>query len=196
MPEPVTSERSAPVSLQFEAPFPSLVDGMDEEELAITVGLGLVAREAAAVEYVLHGIYVHLKGITKAYSKLAVAPGGTLVTQCQGALKTTDDSALADSDRASLDTDLDLADKAFQVRNRFLHGYWQFDDVSQSWWTLKGAHDGPIPEARRTNSGDVWDLVGRFRQLHERLTLWDIAHFKELAEAEDGTTGWASVKHI
>ncbi|MET7356211.1 hypothetical protein [Streptomyces mirabilis] len=42
-------------------------------ELALTVGRGLVVREAATAEYVLHGIHIHLAGVTKAYAAVAIA---------------------------------------------------------------------------------------------------------------------------
>lgn len=73
MPEP---QNPTPLLPGFEPSVPGLIDGMDEEELAITVGLGLVAREAAAVEYVLHGIYAHLAKVDKAYTAHAIATGG------------------------------------------------------------------------------------------------------------------------
>ncbi|MYT03173.1 MULTISPECIES: hypothetical protein [Streptomyces] len=60
---------------------PHLINGGDEEELTINLGLGLVARNAAEAEYILHGIYVHLVKAERAYRELAVATGGTLVQQ-------------------------------------------------------------------------------------------------------------------
>ncbi|MEV6183152.1 MULTISPECIES: hypothetical protein [Streptomyces] len=173
-----------------------MIDGMDEEELAITVGLGLVAREAAAVEYVLHGIYVHLAKVAKAYTAQATATGGALIKQCRSALEQLGDSAVPATRRASLVRDLDLAEEGFRLRNRFLHGYWQFDHEVQSWLTLKGAHGMTRPEIAHTDSDAVWELAHRLQALHDRLVHWDIAQFGELAETENGDRGWASVKHL
>lgn len=108
-------------------PIPRLLEGMDEDELSITVGLGLVARKAAEAEYILHGIYVHLVAAERAYSELAVATGGKLVKQCKAKLGA---SSLPDSCKASLAEDLDAADEGFRLRNRYLHGYWIYDDES------------------------------------------------------------------
>ncbi|MFH8470624.1 hypothetical protein [Streptomyces sp. NPDC017991] len=169
---------------------------MDEEELAITVGLGLVAREAAAVEYVLHGIYVHLAEIARAYTAQAIATGGALIRQCRETLEELGDSAVPATRRASLVQDLDLAEEGFRFRNRFLHGYWIFDPEVQSWLTLKGAHGMTRPEIAHTGSEAVWELARRFQALRDRLVHWDIVQFGELAETENGDRGWASVKHL
>lgn len=185
-----------PALSKFDPPIPDLIDGMDEEEIAITVGLGLVAREAAAVEYVLHGIYVHLADVAKAYTVQAIATGGTLVKQCRKALEQSGDSAVPATRRALLARDLDLAEEGFRLRNRFLHGYWRFDHEVQSWLTLKGAHGMTRPEVVHTDSSAVWELAHRFGALYERLVHWDIIQFGELAETEDGDRGWASVKRL
>jgi len=139
-------QNHTPLLPGFEPSVPGLIDGMDEEELAITVGLGLVAREAAAVEYVLHGIYVHLAKADKAYTAHAIATGGALIQQCRSVLEQLGDSAVPATSRASLARDLDLAEEHFRLRNRFLHGYWRFDHDVQSWLNLKGAHGMTRPE--------------------------------------------------
>src|SRR4051794_20586868 len=94
--------------LGIEPPIPHLIDGADEEELTINLGLGLVARKAAEAEYILHGIYVHLVEAEKAYSELAVATGGKLVQQCR---KKLGDATLAASCKASLTNDLDATEE-------------------------------------------------------------------------------------
>lgn len=193
MPEP---QNPTPLLPGFEPSVPDLIDGMDEEELAITVGLGLVAREAAAVEYVLHGIYAHLAKVDKAYTAHAIATGGALIKQCRRALEQLGDSAVPATRRASLARDLDLAEEHFRLRNRFLRGYWRFDHDVQSWLTLKGTHGMTRPEIAYADSHAVWELAHRFQALHDRLVHWDIAQFGELAETENGDHGWASVKHI
>lgn len=184
-------ESTEPVT-HFEAPLPHLLDGADEDEIAINVGLGLVAREAAAVEYVLHGIYVHLAGLTKAYSDgAAVVTGGSLVKRCRGQLLK---SSLAPACRGELGPVLDAAERDFRERNQYLHGYWRFDEESYQWLTLKGAHGQQRPEVKFVDSDEVWELADRFRGLHQSLIDWDIRHFGELAETEDEHQGLASVK--
>lgn len=184
-------ENNEPIT-RFEAPIPHLLDGADEEEITINVGLGLVAREAAAAEYVLHGIYVHLAGVTTAYSdKSAVATGGALVKQCSAQLLK---STLAPPYQSELTAILDDVEKGFRERNRYLHGYWRFDEESQQWLTLKGAHGMKRPEITFVDSGEVWELADRFRGLHQRLLDWDLRHFGEMAETEEGHHELASVK--
>ncbi|MFJ1699399.1 hypothetical protein ACIOHC_30540 [Streptomyces sp. NPDC088252] len=177
----------------IEPPIPHLLDGVDEEELTITVGLGLVARKAAEAEYILHGVYVHLVEAEKAYSQLAVATGGTLVKQCRTKLEA---STLASSCKTSLAEDLDAAEEGFRLRNRYLHGYWIYDDESYQWLTLKGAHGTQRPEVTFIESGEVWELAERFQGLCARLLHWDTAHFGESADDESGHHGLVSRKRI
>jgi hypothetical protein len=44
------------------------------------------------------------------------------------------------------------------------------------------------------DSSEVWELADRFRGLHQRLLDWDLHHFGEMAETEDGHQALASVK--
>ncbi|MFE1840569.1 hypothetical protein [Streptomyces sviceus] len=180
--------------LGIEPPIPHLISGADAEELAITLGLGLVARKAAEVEYILHGIYVHLVEAEKAYSELAVATGGKLVQQCRKEL--VEAVTLSDSCKRSLAEALDAAEEGFRLRNRYLHGYWIYDDESYQWLTLKGAHRSDRPEITFINSSEVWELADRFQKLCSSLLHWDTAHFGEPADDEDGHQGLVSRKQI
>ncbi|MGW5457040.1 hypothetical protein [Streptomyces sp. NPDC003996] len=179
--------------LGFDPPIPHLLEGVDEEELTINVGLGLVARKAAEAEYILHGIYVHLVEAEKAYSELAVATGGTLVKQCRATLETSD---LPTSCQSSLAEDLDAAEEGFRLRNRYLHGYWIFDDDSYQWLTLKGAHGTQRPEVTFVESDQVWELAERLQRLCSRLLHWDTAHFGEPADDESDHQGLVSRKRV
>lgn len=179
--------------LGFEPPVPQLLEGVDAEELTITVGLGLVARKAAEAEYILHGIYVHLVEAEKAYSELAVATGGKLVQQCRKKLEA---ATLAGSCKTSLAEDLDAAEEGFRLRNRYLHGYWIHDDESYQWLTLKGAHGKKRPEITFIESGEVWELAERFQRLCSRLLHWDAAHFGEPTDDDSGHRGLVSRKRI
>jgi hypothetical protein len=179
--------------LGIEPPLPHLLAGMDKEELTITVGLGLVARHAAEAEYILHGVYVHLIEAEKAYSELAVATGGKLVKQCRVKLEA---STLPASCKGSLAEDLDAAEKGFHLRNRYLHGYWIYDDESYQWLTLKGAHGMQRPEITFIEDREVWELAERLRNLCARLLHWDTAHFGEPADEESGHDGLVSRKRI
>ncbi|MFF1604208.1 hypothetical protein ACFVYV_43485 [Streptomyces mirabilis] len=177
--------------LGFEPPIPHLLDGVGEEEHAINVGLGLVARQAAEAEYILHGIYVHLVEAERAYSQMAVATGGKLVKECRAKVEA---STLPASCQASLTEDLDAADEEFRLRNRYLHGYWVYDDESYQWLTLKGAHGMQRPEITFIEPREVWELAERLRHLCARLLHWDTAHFGEQADPESGHQGLVSVK--
>lgn len=179
--------------LGFEPEIPHLLDSVDEEELTITVGLGLVARKAAEAEYILHGIHAHLVQAQKAYSELAVATGGTLVKQCRAKLAA---SGLPTSCQTSLVDDLDVAEEEFRLRNRYLHGYWVHDEESSQWLTLKGAHGTERPEITFVESSAVWALAEQFERLCSRLLHWDTAHFGEPADEESGHQGLVSRKTI
>ncbi|CAH9419463.1 hypothetical protein SGL43_06518 [Streptomyces globisporus] len=177
---------------RFDAPIPHLLDGADEDEIAINVGLGLVAREAAAVEYVLHGIYVHLADVPNAYAdSSAVATGGGLVKRCNAQLLK---SSLPAADQDELAAALSDADRHFQQRNRYLHGYWRFDEESHQWLTLKGGHGMKRAEITFVASEEVWELAEGLRNLHHRLLDWDLGHFGEMTETEGGHQVVASVK--
>jgi hypothetical protein len=179
--------------LGFEPPIPHLLDGVDEDELTINMGLGLVGRKAAEAEYILHGIYVHLVQAEKAYTELAVATGGKLVQQCKVELAS---AALPDSCKESLSDDLEAADEVFRLRNRYLHGYWIYDAESYQWLTLKGAHGMQRPEVTFIEPQHVWELADRLQHLCDRLLHWDIRHFGEPAEDDDGHQGLVSRKTI
>lgn len=174
-------------------PLPHLVAGMDEEELTITLGLGLAAHKAAEAEYILHGIYVHLIDAEKAYSQLPVATGGKLVKECRAKLNT---SGLPASCQTSLAEDLDAVEEGIRLRNRYLHGYWIYDDESYQWLTLKGAHGTQRPEVTFVESNEVWELAAQLGKLCSRLLHWDTAHFGEEADDEDGHQGLVSRKRI
>ncbi|MET8079902.1 hypothetical protein [Streptomyces sp. NPDC005303] len=184
---------SSPYPLGIEPPIPHLLSGADEEELTLNLGLGLVARKAAEAEYILHGIYVHLVEAERAYSELAVATGGTLVQQCRKKLEA---ATLSASCKSSLAEELNAAEEGFRLRNRYLHGYWIYDDESYQWLTLKGAHRTDRPEITFINSSEVWELAERFQKLCSSLLHWDTAHFGEPADDEDGHQGLVSRKQI
>ncbi|MFJ6566668.1 hypothetical protein ACIQNU_04560 [Streptomyces sp. NPDC091292] len=186
------SESSAH-SVGFKPPIPHLLAGVGDEELSITVGLGLLARKAAEAEYILHSIYVHLVEAERAYSELAVATGGKLTQHCRLKLRISD---LPESCQTSLAQDLDTAEEAFRLRNRYLHGYWIYDDESYQWLTLKGAHNSDRPEITFVESGEVWQLTERLGKLCSDLLHWDTAHFGEPADEEDGHQGLVSRKRI
>ena len=152
-----------------------------------------MARKAAEAEYILHGIYVHLVEAQKAYRELAVATGGALVQQCR---KKREAATLSASCQRSLAEDLAAAEEGLRLRNRYLHGYWIYDDESYQWLTLKVAHRSDRPEITFINSSEVWELAERFQKLCSGLLHWDTAHFGQPADDVDGRQGRVSRKQI
>ncbi|MER7662652.1 hypothetical protein [Streptomyces sp. NPDC096193] len=71
----------------FTSPVPWLTADMDEEEAALTMGLGLLVRAAAAVEYTLHAFLVHLDEEPRAYAYNAGGAGNQLASGCSDPLK-------------------------------------------------------------------------------------------------------------
>lgn len=203
MSQPIPAQRpdeSASEALpSFEPPVPWLAAGMDEEEAALVVGLGLLVREAGAVEYTLHALVVHLNGEKRAYAFQAAEPATGYIKECKKRLnELSGEKPVSTASRVALLHDLDLCAARFAERNRYVHGCWTFDDERQSWLTVKGSKkkDARWPEIDWASSTQLWELAAEFSRLNKKLIAWDAAHYGQLAEDENGEEGWASVKRF
>ncbi|MFE7935292.1 hypothetical protein ACFU6S_42530, partial [Streptomyces sp. NPDC057456] len=134
---------------------------MDEEEVTLTMGLGVLVRAAAALEYTLHGLLVDLDEAPRAYAYRAGATGSQLARHCIESLQAGKGSAITSASRDDMINDLELCRKQFDIRHRFIHGYLQRDDESQLWVTLKGsrARDARHPEIHFTTCSELWALA-------------------------------------
>jgi hypothetical protein len=178
--------------LSFTPPVPWLTAEMDEEEVTITMGLGVLLREAALLEYTLHGLLVHLKNKRPAYSHQAQGTGGQLAEMCLKHLKGMKDDLLLEKDGADLIEHLTTAVERFEVRHHFVHGGLAFDDESQQWLTFKGSKvRSTMPEIRFTTSSEPWELAAELHHLNMKILELDIKYFGETVE---GHTRKASVK--
>lgn len=184
-----------PAAPSFTPPIPWLAAGMDEEEAALTMGLGLLMREAANVEYILHGLVVHLAGEPRAWAYKATTSVSTYIKECTKRLQAMgEDAPIPSAARDSLLFDLDLCEKHFKERNRYAHGSWIYDDEEQSWLTLKGDHDSDWPEIMHVGSERLWELAAEFNRLCQKLVSWDAAFFGEVRQTDDGPPQPVSVK--
>ena len=127
-------------------PIPALASHMDDEEAALTLGLGLLVREAAAVEYVLHALLVHLDAVhlsdqPYAFEHETTTGAGKLITRCKNKIDAMPpDGPIPTEHRPSLQRHLHLCSDLLEERNRYVHGYWTWDPDTQSWLTVKGRH--------------------------------------------------------
>ncbi|MFF3843473.1 hypothetical protein [Streptomyces sp. NPDC001930] len=190
-PSPSTPKEPTVVP-SFTPPVPWLAAGMDEEEAEITMGLGLLMREAALLEYTLHGLLVHLKDEQPAYSYQPQATGGQLAADCIKHLKKMENGLIPAKQRADLIKHLETSVDRFKVRHHFVHGVLDFDPESQQWLTHKGSKARKtLPEIRFTTSSEPWELAVEFNHLNKKILELDIEYFGEMIE---GQTHRASVK--
>lgn len=195
MPDQLPSQptRTTPCKIpSFTPPVPWLTADMDEEEVTITMGLGVLLREAARLEYTLHGLLVHLKNKRPAYSHQAQGTGGQLAEMCIKHLKGMRDELIQEKDRTDLIEHLTTAVERFEVRHHFVHGGLAFDEESQQWLTFKGSKARKtMPEIRFTTSSEPWELAAELHYLNLKILELDIEYFGEMVE---GHTRKASVK--
>lgn len=195
MPDPIPSQPTPeePIVVpSFAPPVPWLVVGMDEEEVEITMGMGLMLREAARLEYTLHGLVVHLKNKQPAYSYQAKRTGGQLAEMCVKHLKSKEGEIIPEKHRADLIEYLTSAMEKFEIRHHFVHGFLDFDPESQQWLTHKGSEaTRTLPEIRFTTSSEPWELAVELNQLNMNILELDIEYFGETVE---GQTQKVSVK--
>lgn len=179
----------------FEPAVPSLVGpDMDREEAALLFGLGLLVRNASAVEYTLHTILVHLKCIPRAYAYKAAESGTWYIEQSTKRLDAMEDEASLPADacasgKALLSSCVDL----FEDRHRYVHGTWAYDDDRQTWLTLRGRRKSDWPEITTVSADQVWELAAKFSRAEKELTLWDATYFGHGPDE----SGWhASTKRV
>ncbi|MFD3442525.1 hypothetical protein ACFWU3_34095 [Streptomyces sp. NPDC058685] len=183
-------------SPSFTSPVPWLTADMDEEEAALTMGLGLLVRAAAAVEYMLHAFLVHLDEEARAYAYNAGDTGNQLAGGCIRSLEGGKGSTIPDRPRAAIISELKLCKERFGDRNRFVHGYLIHDDESQQWLTLKGSRQkgARAPEIEFTSSTELWELTVEFHRLRHELLGWDTTYFGEPGDPSKGEPEYVSVK--
>ncbi|MEV8398790.1 hypothetical protein [Streptomyces niveus] len=170
---------------------------MDEEEAAITVGLGLLARKAAAFEYTLHGLAANLRAEPRAYAyKGSRDSARDHIDACLVGL--ANGNSFPASSEVALAHDLEMARAHLDERNRFIHGRWVYDSERQSWLTIKAsrAKDAKRPEIEYATSEDVWGLAAEFGRLDLKLAAWDATYFGVPGVSEDGEFDRASVKRL
>ncbi|MFD7574396.1 hypothetical protein ACFV6U_28385 [Streptomyces sp. NPDC059810] len=179
----------------FEPPVPWLASGMDEEEAEITMGLGLLLREAARLEYTLHGLLVHLKNKRPAYSYQAKATGTQLAKECIEHLEDMKNDAIPMDSRVKLIEYLKASMDRFELRHHFVHGMLQRDPESQRWLTHKGTKTPRrLPEVRFTESSEPWELAAEFRDFNVMILELDIEFFGEPGDPSAGEPSRVSVK--
>lgn len=153
-----------------------LLNGLNADQAALTISLGLLVQRAAEAEYILHGIYAHLGNVEKPYSD---EPQGSVTADyINGALKrleTIPRDQIPAHARQALSHDLELYRSCFQRRNLFIHGCWIYDDDDQGWRVVKGSKPDQVVFPL-IYSEEVHDLAAEFDRLNGKLIAWD-AHF-------------------
>ncbi|MFD3613281.1 hypothetical protein ACFWXA_35565 [Streptomyces atroolivaceus] len=199
MPESLPSQsdpEEAPSVPAFAPPIPWLAAGMDEEEAELTMGVGLLVREAALLEYTLHGLLVHLAGAPRAYAYEAGGTGSFFAKRCIESLKAIEEDPVPSASREALLEVLERCKEQFESRHRFVHGHLQFDHESQQWLTLKSRRGKGArhAEVRFTTSSEPWELAAGFHWLQEKVLWWDIKLFGEPGDPDEGEPAYVSVK--
>ncbi|MEE4594127.1 hypothetical protein V2J94_19915 [Streptomyces sp. DSM 41524] len=167
---------------------------MDEEEAALLFGLGLLVRNASAVEYTLHTILVHLKGIPRAYAYKSAEPGTWYIKESVKRLDAmADEAGLTAEARASAKALLSRCTALFEERHRYVHGTWAYDDERQTWLTMRGRRKTNWPEIMTASAEQIWELAAKFDRAQQKLILWDATHF---GDGPDESGWYASTKRV
>lgn len=173
---------------------------MDDEEERFTLGLGKVVRAAAQLEYALHGLAAHLRGADLAYGEPWAAEMATQhIKMCEQAVADPQ-STVPEHARSRLLADLEPCRKALERRNMFVHCCWIFDDEETWQWQgvkadrAKGKKGSLLIEP--ADSDDLWELTAELERLGERLLAWDIEHFGEDGDPDEGEPPRVSVKRV
>ncbi|MEU6347608.1 hypothetical protein ABZ883_42640 [Streptomyces sp. NPDC046977] len=153
-----------------------LLAGMDEEQAALALGLGVLVQRAAAVEYTLHGLYAHLGDVERPYTDNPHESVTHFIKKAKSRLAAIPEERIPTRDRTALLHDLDRCTAGFEQRNRYIHGYWAYDEETYAWRIVKGTKGLNRPEITVAYSEDVWELADEFNRLHAKLIAWD-AHF-------------------
>ncbi|MGN9760179.1 hypothetical protein [Streptomyces sp. SD31] len=153
-----------------------LLEGMSEEQAALTLGLGVLVQRAAETDYILHGLYAHLGGVERPYTDKPHETVKHFITKAKNRLTTPANERIPAQARAALLHDLDLCTASFEERNRYIHSCWVYDDDVHGWRTAKGTRGLSRPDIGLVSSEDVWDLASEFARLRDKLVAWD-AHF-------------------
>lgn len=179
----------------FNALAPGLVGpDMDKEEASLLFGLGLLVRNASAVEYTLHTILVHLKGQPRAYAYKAAEPGSWYVDESVKRLDALEgDASLTTEACSSGRALLSRCTTLFEERHRYIHGTWAYDDERQTWLTVRGRRKTNWPEIMVASAKQLWQLAAEFARVQQELTLWDATHF---GEGPDESGWYVSTKHV
>ncbi|PKV82811.1 hypothetical protein [Streptomyces sp. TLI_146] len=172
-----------------------LLEGMTEEQTALTLGLGVLVQRAAETEYILHGLYAHLGGVERPYTDKPSAPVSHFIDNAKPRLAATPNDQIPDQARSALLHDLNRCRASFDARNRYLHRCWVFDDEVHGWRTVKGTKGLSRPEISLVSSDDVWDPVREFARLRDKLIAWD-AHFFGTPDDPDMGLSPTSLKHL
>lgn len=180
----------------FEPAAPWLISDMDEEEAALTVGLGVLVREAAAFEYTLHGLFANLLEEPRAYDHSGTKVASEQIQVCVKQLPNHLD--IPESSRLALAHDLELGKERLKERNRFVHGCWTYDHDRRSWLTVKDSRvkGSTRPESELASAWEIWELAAEFSRLDAKLTAWDATYFGGVRDSEEGEPGPASVKRL
>lgn len=137
-----------------------LLAGMDEEQAALALGLGVLVQRAAAVEYTLHGLYAHLGDVDRPYTDKPHIPVTRYIEDAKSRLAGIPEERIPAHDRAALLHDLDRCTAGFDQRNRYIHGYWADDEETYAWRIIKGTKASTVPRSplRTAKTSGNWPM--------------------------------------
>lgn len=157
-----------------------------------------MVREAASLEYTVHGLAAHLRGNDRAYGTAWAAKFVTdHIEDCEKAV-TGPESPIPPSVHNALLADLKSCRQALDRRNTFVHSAWTFEpDGPPLWFGVKANREKTVKgrmQIESAESGEPQELARELDRLHSRILAWDIAYFGEPGDEEEGQPPMVSVK--
>ncbi|MFE9003051.1 hypothetical protein ACFYOY_13060 [Streptomyces sp. NPDC007875] len=171
---------------------------MDDEDERFTLGVGMVVRSSANLEYILHGLAANLLGDCAYGVKWAADPVSEHIKACKRGLQ-SEASPIPPPARESLLADLESCERVLERRNLFVHCCWTFDDETHLWRGVKANRAKPAKGRLQVESAESYELpelAAELDQMHTRMLAWDIRYFGVDGDPELGQPGRVSVKRI
>ncbi|MEU4967757.1 hypothetical protein [Streptomyces smyrnaeus] len=171
---------------------------MDDDQWEMfTLGIGMMVRSGALLEYTLHGLAAHLLEAHSAYGEgWAADPVTQHIEVCEKAARDSE-SPLPEPAREALLADLASCRRVLDRRNLFVHACWQYEEESGLWWGIKANRkEKGRAQVESARSREPLELSAEIGHLQQDVLGWDIEFFGEDGDPDEGEPSRVVVKRL